>query len=519
MLSTGSESPPPALLEMHSISKSFNGVRVLHDIDLSIFPGQIHALMGENGAGKSTLMKILSGAYVADSGTIRIDGCEIRNYGVNDAKHHGISVIYQELSLCANMSVVENIYLGREIRRCGVINRKAMTEGALVVLKRLGVTFDPHALVGTLSIADQQLVEIARAIHADTRILVMDEPTTPLSTKETESLFTLIRQLRDDGVAIIYISHRMAEIYALSDFVSVLRDGHYVGSLDRVTLSAETLVRMMVGRDVSGFYAHERPLCSYEQPILRVHNLTDDFKIQDCSFDLYAGEILGIAGLVGSGRTELARLIAGVDAYSGGKIEMDGEVVVIRSPRDAGNAGIVYLTEDRKALGLFLDMSVHDNINVCVVGSDARYAGFVDRTAGTGRTEQAIQALNIKASSDINVGALSGGNQQKVLLARLLEMKPRVLFLDEPTSGVDIGAKSEIYKIINALAASGVCVVIISSELPEIVGIADRVLVMCEGKLVTELGGHSGLDITPEAIIASATGSDRLTLANGDLVQ
>jgi ribose transport system ATP-binding protein len=260
-------------------------------------------------------------------------------------------------------------------------------------------------------------------------------------------------------------------------------------------------------------------LCSYEQPILRVRNLTDDFKIQDCSFDLYAGEILGIAGLVGSGRTELARLIAGVDAYSGGKIEMDGEVVVIRSPRDAGNAGIVYLTEDRKALGLFLDMSVHDNINVCVVGSDARYAGFVDRTAGTGRTEQAIQALNIKASSDINVGALSGGNQQKVLLARLLEMKPRVLFLDEPTSGVDIGAKSEIYKIINALAVSGVCVVIISSELPEIVGIADRVLVMCEGKLVTELGGHSGLDITPEAIIASATGSDRLTLANGDLVQ
>jgi ribose transport system ATP-binding protein len=370
-----------------------------------------------------------------------------------------------------------------------------------------------------LSIADQQLVEIARAIHADTRILVMDEPTTPLSTKETESLFTLIRQLRDDGVAIIYISHRMAEIYALSDCVSVLRDGRYVGSLDRVTLSAETLVRMMVGRDVSGFYAHERSLCSYEQPILRVRNLTDDFKIQDCSFDLYAGEILGIAGLVGSGRTELARLIAGVDAYSGGKIEMDGEVVVIRSPRDAGNAGIVYLTEDRKALGLFLDMSVHDNINVCVVGSDARFAGFVDRTAGTGRTEQAIQALNIKASSDINVGALSGGNQQKVLLARLLEMKPRVLFLDEPTSGVDIGAKSEIYKIINALAASGVCVVIISSELPEIVGIADRVLVMCEGKLVTELGGHSGLDITPEAIIAFATGSDRLTLANGDLVQ
>lgn len=389
-----------------------------------------------------------------------------------------------------------------------------MTEGALVVLKRLGVTFNPHAVVGTLSIADQQLVEIARAIHADTRILVMDEPTTPLSSKETESLFTLIRQLRDDGVAIIYISHRMAEIYALSDFVSVLRDGHYVGSLDRATLSAETLVRMMVGRDVSGFYAHERTSCSYEQPILRVRNLTDGFNIQNCSFDLYAGEILGIAGLVGSGRTELARLVAGVDGYSGGQIEIDGEVVVIRSPRDAGNAGI-----DRKALGLFLDMSVHDNINVCVVGSDALFAGFVNRTAGTGRAEQAIQALNIKASPDINVGALSGGNQQKVLLARLLEMKPRVLFLDEPTSGVDIGAKTEIYKIINALAASGVCVVIISSELPEIVGIADRVLVMCEGKLVTELGGHSGLDITPETIIAFATGSDRLTLANGDLVQ
>ncbi|QCY13333.1 sugar ABC transporter ATP-binding protein [Pseudomonas sp. MPC6] len=519
MLNTGSESPPPALLEMRAISKSFNGVRVLHDIDLSIFPGQIHALMGENGAGKSTLMKILSGAYIADSGTIRIDGCDIRHYGLNDAKRHGISVIYQELSLCANMSVVENIYLGREIRRCGVINHKAMTEGAQVVLKRLGVTFDPHALVATLSIADQQLVEIARAIHADTRILVMDEPTTPLSSKETESLFTLIRQLRDEGVAIIYISHRMAEIYALSDFVSVLRDGHYVGSLDRGTLSAETLVRMMVGRDVSGFYAHERASCTYEQPILRVRNLTDGYKIKDCSFELYAGEILGIAGLVGSGRTELARLIAGIDAYAGGHLELDGEVVAIRSPRDAGNAGIAYLTEDRKALGLFLDMSVHDNINVCVLGSDASLTGVVDRSAGTARVKQAIQALNIKASPDINVGALSGGNQQKVLLARLLEMKPRVLFLDEPTSGVDIGAKTEIYKIINALAASGVCVVMISSELPEIVGIADRVLVMCEGKLVAELGGRSGLDITPETIIAFATGSDSLTLANGDLVQ
>ncbi|MEX5684706.1 sugar ABC transporter ATP-binding protein [Pseudomonas silesiensis] len=519
MLNTALESPPPALLEMRAISKSFNGVRVLHDIDLSIVPGQIHALMGENGAGKSTLMKILSGAYVADGGTIRIDGSDIRNYGLNDAKRHGISVIYQELSLCANMSVAQNIYLGREIRKFGITDRKAMTEGARVVLKRLGVTFDPDVLVETLSIADQQLVEIARAIHADTRVLVMDEPTTPLSSKETDSLFKLIRQLRDEGVAIIYISHRMAEIYALSDFVSVLRDGHYVGSLDRETLSAETLVRMMVGRDVSDFYAHERTGCSYENPILRVRNMTDNLAIKDCSFDLYAGEILGIAGLVGSGRTELARLIAGVDAYTGGTIEIDGKAVTIRSPRDAGNAGIAYLTEDRKALGLFLDMSVHDNINVCVLSKDARFSGLVDRAAGTGRTQQAIQSLKIKASSSINVGALSGGNQQKVLLARLLEMKPRVLFLDEPTSGVDIGAKSEIYKIINALASAGVCIVIISSELPEIVGVADRVLVMCEGKLVAELGGHSGIDISPEAIIAYATGSDRLTTDNGDFVQ
>ncbi|MFJ2987410.1 sugar ABC transporter ATP-binding protein [Collimonas sp. NPDC087041] len=508
-----SESGATPILEMRGISKTFSGLRVLKEVDLTVYAGEVHALMGENGAGKSTLMKVLSGAHQADTGgEIRIDGRRVVNYGPRAAKEHGVAVIYQELSLCPNLSVAENIYLGRELRQGWSVDRKAMEAGCVDVLKRLGADFTPLTKVSSLSIAERQLVEIARAIHAHARILVMDEPTTPLSSRETDRLFALIRQLRQEGLAIVYISHRMAEIYELSDRVSVLRDGKHVGMLERDDLSAEALVKMMVGRDLSGFYKKEHAPYDPGNVVMRVRDMADGRRVRGCSFDLHAGEVLGIAGLVGAGRTELARLIFGADPRIAGTLEVAGQAVSnLRGPADAIRAGVVYLTEDRKAQGLFLDMSVRDNINVCACVPDAGHGGVLDRRRGAQRAAEAIKSLSIRvASPGVNVGALSGGNQQKVLLARLLEIKPHVLILDEPTRGVDIGAKSEIYRIINELANAGIGVVVISSELPEIVGTSDRVLVMREGELVAELGGHSGREITQENIIELATGAQQV---------
>jgi ribose transport system ATP-binding protein len=467
--------------------------------------------MGENGAGKSTLMKILSGAYQADAGgEILIDGkAEVIDSPLA-ARALGVAVIYQELSLAPNLSVAENIHAGRELRkggRWGIVDRPGMERACEAVLKRLGATFKPHTPVGDLSIAERQLVEIARAVHTRARVLVMDEPTTPLSSRETDRLFDLICQLRAEGLAIIYISHRMAEIYELSDRVSVLRDGTYVGTLEREQLSAESLVKMMVGRDISGFYKKQHAPYDPGKVMLSVRDVADTGRVRGCSFDLHAGEVLGIAGLVGAGRTELARLIFGAEPRARGKVAVDGKVLALRNPRDAIDAGLVYLTEDRKGQGLFLDMSVRDNINIAVCNQDARL-GVLDLARGASRARDAIAALSIRVpNTRVNAGALSGGNQQKVLLSRLLETRPRVLILDEPTRGVDIGAKSEIYRIINDLARSGVGIIVISSELPEIIGVADRVLVMREGKFTGELGGHTGTPIVQETIIELATGS------------
>lgn len=502
------------ILEMRRISKSFPGVKALSEVSLTLRAGEIHALMGENGAGKSTLMKILSGAYTADPGSrILIDGCEVTINGPLSARALGIAVIYQEFSLSANLTVAENIYLGRELRRFGVVDRRAMAKGCEPILRRLGASFGPEALVSDLSIAERQLVEIARALHAKARILVMDEPTTPLSSRETGQLFSMIRELREDGMAIVYISHRMEEIYELADQVSVLRDGTYVGTLDRSVLSAETLVKMMVGRDLSGFYKKTHDVYQRGECVLSVRGLSDGRRVRNCSFDLHAGEVLGIAGLVGAGRTELARLLFGAERRRSGSIRLRGADINMRTPLDAIRAGLAYLTEDRKAQGLFLDMSVNENINVCTYSREAR-AGVLSLSKARLRSRAAIRTLGIRVHSpDVNVGSLSGGNQQKVLLSRLIELSPHVLILDEPTRGVDIGAKSEIYRIIAKLAQEGMAVVVISSELPEIIGTADRVLVMREGELVGELGGDTGQPITQEAVIALATSGDRASLS------
>ncbi len=494
-------------LEMHGISKTFPGVKALDNVQLTAWPGEILSLMGENGAGKSTLMKILSGAHAMDpGGEIKIDGQAVTINNPQAARDAGVAIIYQELSLSPNLTVAENIFLGNEPRLWGGrVDRKRMVRESAKVLERLAADFGPTTVAGRLSIAQQQQVEIARALHQNSHILVMDEPTTALSNRETDRLFELIKRLRDEGIAIVYISHRMAEIYELSDRVSVLRDGTYVGTLSRDELSAEKLVRMMVGRPLQDLFDKESH--ATDRIMLEIRNLTDGGKrVKPCSLDLHAGEVLGLAGLVGAGRTELARLIFGADPHTGGEIRLQGRPLTIRHPNDAIRAGITYLTEDRKAQGLFLDLSVRDNIVMSVFGRDALRGGLINFARSQQRTLDAIKELRIRVSGPaVNSGSLSGGNQQKLLFARWLAVEPKVLILDEPTRGVDVGAKAEIYRIISELAASGVAVLVISSELPEVIGVSDRILVMREGEIVGELSGER---ITQENIMALATGTN-----------
>lgn len=492
------------ILEMRGISKTFGGNRALRDVSLDVRPGELHALMGENGAGKSTLMKILSGAYVADPGG------EIRFMGqTRHGRGDGIAVIYQELSLAPNLTVAENMFLGREGRAFSTVSRAALVARAQPVLDRLGMAFSPLTPVGHLSLGERQMVEIARALSTDARLIVMDEPTTSLSTRESERLFDVIRTLKSEGIAIVYISHRMEEIYALADRVSVLRDGAYVGTLDRADLNAARLVSMMVGRDLSSFYRKDHKAApTGGRPILTVRGLTDGRMVQGCDLTLYPGEVLGIAGLVGSGRTELARLIFGADRKTGGTMELAGAPFDPASPHEALGAGLAYLTEDRAALGVFLDMTISDNVNLGVIARDARRWGVLNRSRAAERVAGVIQRLGVKTTSArLNVGALSGGNQQKVLLGRLLETGPKVIILDEPTRGVDVGAKSEIYKLIDTLVQQGIGVIMISSELAEIVGVADRALVMRAGRIVGEVSPVNGAPISQEHIMALGTGA------------
>ncbi|WP_226576239.1 sugar ABC transporter ATP-binding protein [Acuticoccus sediminis] len=499
------------LLEMRGISKTFGPVMALSNVSLTVDPGEVHALMGENGAGKSTLMKILSGAYVADrGGEILIAGEKVPTGDPKLAKANGIAVIYQELALSPNLTVAENIFLGAEPRRGLFVDRGEMNRRAGDILnRRLGLTFRPDTTLGRLSLGERQMVEIARALSTDARLIVMDEPTTALTTRETEKLFDVIAALKADGIAIIYISHRMDEVYALADRCTILRDGQYVGTLAKDEISAERVVSMMVGRDLSTFYKKDHAAAAEPgDVVLRVEGLGDGHFVHDCSFEVRHGEVIGVAGLVGSGRTELARLIYGAEKPAEGRVILDGETLAIATPRDALDHGIAYLTEDRKGLGLFLDMTISENVNIGVMQRDARSAGLIDFKAGQRRADKAMKSLAIRApNTRINTSALSGGNQQKVLLARLLELGPRVVILDEPTRGVDVGAKSEIYRLIDGLARDGIAVVVISSELPEIIGVADRVLVMREGTIAGEVAPPRGEPIRQEEIMAYSTGA------------
>ncbi|MBW4539425.1 MAG: sugar ABC transporter ATP-binding protein [Myxacorys chilensis ATA2-1-KO14] len=498
------------VLEMRGITKRFSGVPALQNVNLTIYPGEVHALMGENGAGKSTLMKILAGAYIADEGEIWINGQPLTITDPGTARRAGINLIYQELNVAPNLTVAENMFMGSELRQGQLLNREGMRREAARVLQSLGASFAPDDVVSSLSIAEQQQVEIARALKDNSRILVMDEPTAALSDRETERLFEVIHKLRSDGIAIIYISHRMEEVYALANRVSVLRDGQYIGSLDRHEISPERLVQMMVGRPMQDFYEHQRQTTPGEI-VLDVRNISDGRKVQPTNLVLRAGEIVGLAGLVGAGRTELSRLIFGADPKASGEVFLNGQKLNIRSPGDAIAAGIGYVPEDRKDQGLFLEMSSGKNIILNMLKQDAK-AGVINWGSVGKIAKNAVQDFNIRlANLEIRAMDLSGGNQQKLLLARWLAIKPRVLLLDEPTRGVDIGAKSEIYRIISDLAKQGVAVLMVSSELPEVVGLSDRVLVMREGQLVGELGGSTRQSITQENIMAYATGASEVT--------
>ncbi|CAN7315143.1 sugar ABC transporter ATP-binding protein [Mesorhizobium caraganae] len=498
------------VLEMRHISKTFGPIRALHDVSLLVHAGELHALMGENGAGKSTLMKVLSGAYRPDpGGSILIDGTPVATGDPIKARAQGIAVIYQELSLAPNLSVAQNIFLGNEPRRFGIVDREQCNRRAGEIIARLGVTFSVSTPVASLSLGERQLVEIARALSTNARIIVMDEPTTSLTSRESDRLFEVIATLKSQGIAIIYISHRMEEVYQLADRVSVLRDSGYVGTLDRADLNASRLVSMMVGRDLSTFYKKDhRPPDEKRAVALSVRGMSDANLIKDCSFDLHQGEVLALAGLVGSGRTELARLIFGADRRTSGTLELGGKPISIDSPREALDAGIAYLTEDRKQLGLFLDMSISDNISMGVLAMDAKAGGLRDFNVAERRAAKAVSDLSIRTRSvQANAGSLSGGNQQKVLLARLLETEPQVVILDEPTRGVDVGAKSEIYRLIDNLAKKSIAILMISSELPEVIGIADRVLVMRDGAIAGEVTASQGQPLRQEAIMELATGA------------
>ncbi|MFC0561240.1 sugar ABC transporter ATP-binding protein [Halalkalibacter alkalisediminis] len=496
---------------MDSINKSFSGVQVLKNVNIELYKGEVHALMGENGAGKSTLMKIMAGVYQPDrdSGKIVYKGNEERWNNPMEARNKGISVIHQEISLSPNLSIGENILMGTKFKKnkLGLVKWNEIYETADRVLKSIGSSLNPKANVSTLSVAQQQMVEIARALSFNSEILIMDEPTASLTDKEIEKLFGIIEELKKKGVAIVYISHRMDEIFKISDRLTVLRDGNWIKSGPISETSPDNLVKLMVGRELSDLFVKERKQETIrpkdEVPALELQGISDKNLVDNVSLKLYPGEIVGLAGLVGAGRTELIRTIFGLSKLQEGRILLDGEDVQINNPIEAMKLGIAHVPESRKEQGLLPNLSVKENILMAQLPTYRKY-----RLLQTKRmdhdAERYIKELGVKtASKEQNVMGLSGGNQQKVVIAKWLSISPKVLLLDEPTRGVDIGAKTEIHKIICKLADQGLAVLMVSSELPEVLGVSDRILVMHEGKLRAELSRE---EATQEKIMYFATG-------------
>ncbi len=492
------------LLSMKGITKEFPGVKALQNVDFSLEAGEIHALLGENGAGKSTLMKVLSGVYLKDAGEVHIEGREVEIDSPRKATACGVSIIHQEMNLVPELTVMENIFLGREpTAALGFIDWRKMKEDTAMLLRQLGSGIDPEQTVSSLSIGEQQMVEIAKALSYETKILIMDEPTAALTERETEKLFEIVRQLAAEGKGIVYISHRMEELFALSNRITVMRDGTYVGTVQTSQTDFDSLIRMMVGRDVTTRFPKEA--ASIGKEVLRVKGLSRAGELHNISFAVRAGEVVGIAGLMGAGRTELARAIFGADSIDGGEIFVEDKLCAIHGPADAIRAGIGLITEDRKHQGLVLEMSVGENMSLASLANLCRQ-GFISNTDEKNMVAANIEKLKIRTPGAAQlVKNLSGGNQQKVVIAKWLETNPKVLIMDEPTRGVDVGAKAEIYQIMNMLTAAGVGIVMISSELPEILGMSDRVLVMHNGRVTGEM---TVKEATQEKIMAFAAGGE-----------
>jgi ribose transport system ATP-binding protein len=495
------------LLEADGITKSFPGVRVLQDVRLHVLPGEVLALIGENGAGKSTLMKILGGIYTSDAGTVKLDGRPVALGSVKQAERHGIVLIHQELNLADHLDVAGNVFLGREPTLAGPLGLLAprIYTDAQQITQRLGLRCSPRTLVGSLPVGQQQLVEIARALSLKSRLLILDEPTSSLTVSETDRLFQVLRQLRAEGISMIYISHRLKEVEEIADRVTVLRDGRNAGELSRAEISHDRMVRLMVGRELTQFYErHRAPVRAADTPVLEVRDLRWSAAQADgVSFRLLPGEIVGMAGLVGAGRTELAETIYGVRSRLTGAVLVDGRRVWINRPAQAIAAGIFLIPEDRRLQGLILSDSVKNNITLPSMDRVST-AGLIRPGAERALAEKMTARLGVRtAGIDKAVGLLSGGNQQKVVLAKWLCRTARAVIFDEPTRGVDVGAKKEIYALMDELARAGLAILMISSDLEEVLGVSDRVLVMHEGRLAGEVPRDQ---LSEVAVMTLATG-------------
>lgn len=491
-------------IEMRGINKSFGGNAVLKNAGFVLDSGEIHALMGENGAGKSTLMKILTGVYTRDAGTVIVDGKEVRYKNPQEAEKAGIVFIHQELNVLFDLTVEENMFLGKEIKKSfGVCDKKAMRSEVKNILDRLGVVIDPGQRMNELSVGQQQMIEIAKALMVDARVIIMDEPTAALTQNETEVLFQVARSLREKGVSIVYISHRMEEIFDLCDRVTVLRDGEYIGTKRIDETDMNDLVKMMIGREIGErFPARDVHIGDV---VFSVKGLTSPGIFRDVSFDVHAGEVLGVAGLMGAGRTEIMQSVFGNLPLSAGTIRLDGKEIHNKSPQHAMKNGIGFITEDRKVQGLMLDQSIMKNIAIANLKSLATH-GVMHKKPERELVRRGIEELDIKCTGpEHECENLSGGNQQKVVFAKWIYTDPKVLILDEPTRGVDVGAKKEIYGIINELAAKGVAIIMVSSELPEVLGMSDRIMVVREGLV---RGILSKEEADQESIMILATGGN-----------
>lgn len=489
------------IVEIETVNKSFSGVPALRDVSFNLKPGEIHALLGENGAGKSTLVKILSGVYTKDSGTVRVFGEIAENLNPKRAQDLGIAIIHQELNLCTHLSVAENIFLGREPKKYGILDKRAANNAAREILNSLNINIDPETIVGTLQVSKQQMVEIAKALSTNARILIMDEPTSALTAKEIDELFKIIKTLRSQGRGIIYISHRLEELQHIVDRVTILRDGQYVTTMDFKDTNQQDIISHMVGRDIKEKFP--RVTRDVGNVIFEVKNLNAGRMVRDVNIQLREGEIVGIAGLMGAGRTETTRVIFGADPKQSGEIYLNGELVKIKCPSDAIDAGIVLVPEDRKKDGLCTRLAIRSNIGLPNLDLLSNSLSVVNTGKEKNMTVESKENLKIKISSIENdASSLSGGNQQKVVVGKWLARDSKVVIFDEPTRGIDVGAKIEIYNIMNQLKMQGIGVLFVSSELPEILGISDRIIVMCDGRITGEMPRE---DATQENILELAT--------------